>query len=266
MDWFRSHHGAPSDPKWLVVARKAKVSPALVISTFWMLLDYASQHQDRGSVQGFDIEVAAAFMGVEDEEVQAILTALSERGVIADGRLSNWDKRQPKREDDSKERVQRYRNAKKQEETQPEASVTQRNADVTQRNDREKEREKEREIIPLTPVEQEAQTTTTTGKAFAENDPLPLHVQNFLQESCPDWWEAHLRLALAGRAFPNHVALSSYAIEILRGWKKGEKAPQAPIPKMQAPEAVPSIPSLHDLRARRARALAEPIGGADATA
>jgi hypothetical protein len=82
-----------------------------------------------------------------------------------------------------------------------------------------------------------AQTTTTTGKPFSESDPLPLHVTNFLQESCPDWWEAHLRLALAGRAFQNPSALSSYATEILRGWKKGKNTPQAPLPEV--PSHVP---------------------------
>lgn len=94
MDWFRSHHGAPSDPKWLVIARKAKVAPVVVVSTFWMLLDYASQHQDRGTVTGFDVEVAAAFLGVEDEEVAAVLAVMEERGMIADGRLKSWEKRQ----------------------------------------------------------------------------------------------------------------------------------------------------------------------------
>jgi len=29
MDWFRSWHGAPNDPKWLVIARKAGVAPGM---------------------------------------------------------------------------------------------------------------------------------------------------------------------------------------------------------------------------------------------
>lgn len=41
MDWFRSHHGAPTDPKWQVIARRAKVTPAEVVALFWLLLDYA---------------------------------------------------------------------------------------------------------------------------------------------------------------------------------------------------------------------------------
>ena len=50
MDWFRSWHGAPTDAKWLLIARKSGTTPGQVSAVFWALLDYASQHADRGSV------------------------------------------------------------------------------------------------------------------------------------------------------------------------------------------------------------------------
>lgn len=144
----------------MVVARKAKVRPVVVVSVFWMLLDYASQHQNRGCVEDFDIEVTAAFLGIEDEEVSAVLTALQDKGIIIEGRIANWEKRQPKREreDDSAPRVQRHREANRAQ-SQPSAttvtpsqtSVTPCNAIVTPRNaqrDREIERERERLLPP----------------------------------------------------------------------------------------------------------------------
>lgn len=98
-----------------------------------------------------------------------------------------------------------------------------------------------------------------SGTSFSERDPLPVHVQNFLAQSCPDWWEGHLRLALAGRA-PQGIA--NYALGILRGWKRGDNTPQAPLPDVPvyvAPTKAPLLPpgarmlSLSELRDKRAK-------------
>lgn len=119
-DWFRSWHGAPTDNKWLVIARKAGVAPGIVSAIVWALFDHASQQDDRGCVRDFDIETYAAFSGFDEEHVRAVISALRDKGVISDYRLSNWEKRQPKREDNSTERVRsmRERNAVKRDETQ----------------------------------------------------------------------------------------------------------------------------------------------------
>lgn len=109
MDWFRSWHGAPTDHKWLVVARKAGTVPGIVSAVAWALFDYASQHNERGSIEGFDVETYAVFSGFDEATVQAIIDAMTDKAIIIDGRLAAWDKRQPKREDDSRERVRRYR-------------------------------------------------------------------------------------------------------------------------------------------------------------
>jgi hypothetical protein len=113
MDWFRSHHGAPTDPKWLLIAKRANVRPIHVIGTWWALLDYASQHSDRGSIDGFDTETFALFAGLEDEHVSRIVTTLRDKGLIADDRIAQWGKRQPKKEDDTAaERKRRSRDNK----------------------------------------------------------------------------------------------------------------------------------------------------------
>jgi len=110
MDWFRSHHGAPTDPKWLLIAKRASVRPIHVIGTWWALLDYASQHSDRGSIDGFDIETFALFAGLEEEHVSRIVTTLCDKGMIAGSRIAQWSKRQPKREDEGA--AERQRNSR----------------------------------------------------------------------------------------------------------------------------------------------------------
>ena len=124
------------------IARKSGTTPGQVSAVFWALLDYASQHADRGSVADFDIETFAAWSGWDDADIAAIIDAMQQKGVItADERLSAWDKRQPKREDDSAERVRRHR--ERALHTTENDTVTHRNADVTQSNAPDKIRSEE---------------------------------------------------------------------------------------------------------------------------
>lgn len=113
MDWFRSYHGAPTDPKWLSIARRAKVLPGQVASVVWAMFDYASQHEeDRGSIAGFDAEAICDFFGYEPKDVEAIIAALRDKRIITGDRFTAWDKRQPKREDPTaadRKRAQRER-------------------------------------------------------------------------------------------------------------------------------------------------------------
>jgi len=145
MDWFRSWHNAPTDPKWLVIAQRTRtegVTPGMVSAVAWALMDYASQNADRGSVDGFDAETYAAFTGWCEDQIEAIIEAMRGKGMITpDGRLAAWDKRQPKREDSSTERVRRHRETKRVTNALPDSDndVTQSNAmkrDVTQSNHR----------------------------------------------------------------------------------------------------------------------------------
>ena len=119
MDWFRSWHGAPTDPKWLVIAKRSETQPGIVSAVVWALFDFASQNEDsRGDVSGFDSETYAAFSGFEEKDIKRIIECLEEKNIIENGRLVAWDKRQPKREDNSTERVRNHRNKMKRDETQ----------------------------------------------------------------------------------------------------------------------------------------------------
>jgi hypothetical protein len=154
-EWFRSYHGAPTDPKWKVIAKRAGVRFGDVAAIVWALFDYASQHSERGSIDGFDAETLALTFDYEEAQIIAVIDALHAKNVLQDNAFVNWRKRQPKREDDSAGRVRRHR----------ERDVTQRNADVTQGNGREEEsREEESISVP----------SGTDASAASEDPPSPV--------------------------------------------------------------------------------------------
>jgi hypothetical protein len=115
-DWFRSWHGAPTDPKWVLIGRKAKCTPAVASAVGWALFDCASQAETRGDVSRFDAEAYAAWAGLKEETVARAIAAMVERGMIAGGRLSAWESRQ---RDNSTERTRAWRDRKKQSEVAP---------------------------------------------------------------------------------------------------------------------------------------------------
>lgn len=127
IEWFRSWHGAPTDPKWLLVARNAakrsethetQITPGMVSAVVWALFDHASQAEQRGNIQGFDVETYAVFSGFSEADIAAIIQEMIEKKLIISGCLAAWEKRQPKREDNSTPRVRAHRNAMKHNETQ----------------------------------------------------------------------------------------------------------------------------------------------------
>lgn len=117
MEWLRWYHGACSDAKWPLIARKSGTCVGIVVSVWAALLEQASQDEERGSIEGFDPETYDVLYGYEDGTCAAVLKAMTEKGLIADGCIAAWQKRQPKRERDdlSTERVRRYREKKRQQ-------------------------------------------------------------------------------------------------------------------------------------------------------
>ncbi len=152
ISWWRSWHGAPMDPKWQLIAARAKVKTIVVTSVAWALMDYASQNDPRGSIEGFDIEVYAFYSGIESEEVTAVIRAMTDKNIIVDNQFKNWEKRQPKREDDSTPRVRRYRESLHEED---DCNAMER--DVTQCNAPDKDKDKE------TDKETEAEAAATAA-------------------------------------------------------------------------------------------------------
>lgn len=109
--WLRLWHDMPTDPKWRVIARKSGRPIPEVLSVFTFMLTHASQAEERGSIEGWVHEDIAAALDIDEEDVAAIFSAME--GRVHDGkRLTGWEKRQPKREDDGsaeRKRLQRER-------------------------------------------------------------------------------------------------------------------------------------------------------------
>jgi hypothetical protein len=168
MDWFRSYHGAPTDPKWIVIANKANSKPGVVAAIWWYLMDMASQARVRGDVSAFDPEVCAAAFGWSEDEVVRVFDALRAKQLIsAESILTAWVERNP--DDYSTDRVRRFRQKVKQDETEGNAG----NADE------KRVEEKEIKDEPLAPDGEETdeirgQFATLIRKHFwiAEKPPL----------------------------------------------------------------------------------------------
>lgn len=151
-DWFRAWHGAPTDPKWRTIARRANSRPGDVFAVVSCLWDRASQARDRGSVAGYDCEIIADGLGYEPDEVERIISALIDKEVIIDGRIAAWEKYQPKREDNqSTERSRRFRDKNHETETtesqrdETQCNAMQRAATLDTETEEKREEEKKEE-------------------------------------------------------------------------------------------------------------------------
>lgn len=144
--WWRSWHGAPMDHKWSVIAARSGVKVGIVSAIAWALLDYASQHKERGTVEGFDVETYSVYSGFSEDEINAVIQAMTDKEVIRDGKFSNWDKRQPKSE---KEIQRATENRKKKQEREQRyemlQNVTEKYIDTESDKDTDKDKEKKEE-------------------------------------------------------------------------------------------------------------------------
>ena len=146
IDWFRWHHGSVTDPKFQLIARKAKQPLGNVIAVWAYLLETASASQQRGLIVGIDVEAVDCLLGAEDGTTAAIMAAMTERGLIDDGVIVSWEKRQPKREradDTSTARVQAFRERQRHE--------TPSNAMKRQETPREEKSREEKSNTPQPP-------------------------------------------------------------------------------------------------------------------
>lgn len=164
MDWFRWHHGSVTDPKFQLVARQAGASLSDVLAVWAYLLESASAAQERGDIGDIDAEALDCMFGFPTTETRTanIMAAMTKRGLLSDGRIAAWDRRQPKREDDTAADRKRRQREREHEErmaaavthdvshdvTHGHAENVPCHAEVTHGHDRGEER---REEIPSPP-------------------------------------------------------------------------------------------------------------------
>lgn len=132
MEWYRMYHGMPYDMKLRVVAKRAERPMVEVVAVWACLLDAASQHSNRGTIE-VDEESIAVSLGIEFEDVQAIMDAFRSKGLLGDDeRLTGWDKRQHMT---ATERSRKHRSKTKKEDA---TSGNAMQRDATPRNARER--------------------------------------------------------------------------------------------------------------------------------
>ena len=193
-DWVRLWHDMPTDPKWRTIARKSGQPLPCVISLFTLLMVNASANsEERGTLRNWDTEDAAAALDMEPEAVAAILGAM-EGKVIEGERLTGWERRQPKREDTSAERVRAFRERKRtlgntsgHNETHGNAGVTQCNAPET-----ETETDTDTDKTPLTPLP--GGESEKPAKKSRQKGPL-VYTPEF-----EAWWSVYPRKEAKGAA------------------------------------------------------------------
>ena len=162
MEWYRAYHGMPYDPKLKVVARRSGQPMSSVTAVWTCVLDAASQHDPRGTIN-IDPEEIAVFQDMELEAVEAILTALKSKNLIdEDNHLTNWHKRQ---HTTSAERVKKHRDSKKHDVTPCNAKKR----DVTASNAAKRKNDPDTEADTDSDAEKNTDTDTDTDSKTNSN-------------------------------------------------------------------------------------------------
>jgi flagellar biosynthesis GTPase FlhF len=127
IEWYRVYHGMPEDAKLRVIAKRSGQLMTHVVTVWLCVLDAASRHATRGTVE-VDSEQIAVVQEIDQSIVESILRTFYEKGMIGeDNILTGWKKRQYLSD---AERAKRYREGKKQDDTEnnaPSRSVTKNN-------------------------------------------------------------------------------------------------------------------------------------------
>ncbi len=229
-EWFRSGHGAPTDNKFLLIAKRAQVVPGMVSAVYWALLDFASQNEPRGSVEGFDTETYAEWAGWEEHDVIAIIAALTVKQAIIDGRIVAWEKRQPKREDPTATERQQKRRASLRDSNESNDSntpVTQCHAmsqNVTPRSEKIREDQRDDPLAPdlasqrMAAIDAIRQAGTVNADVLSRFDDM---WPELVQSQRIDWIYKALDFARA----KNATIPSAYAMGVLANSLMTNKEP-----------------------------------------
>lgn len=214
IQWFRWHHGSVTDPKFKLVAHKAKQSLATVIAVWAFLLEQASASDERGVFGDVDCESLDCLLGLEDGATAAIIHAMQGRGLICAGSVASWEKRQPKRErvdENSTERSRAFREKQRHatpetgDETPETDGATPCNATQHQKTPREEKRREEEK------TEEAPSAKSPAGSALPKNWILPAQWAAWAQGERPD-------------LDPNRVADEFRDYWIAKPGKEGRKA------------------------------------------
>ena len=225
VNWFRWWHGSVTDPKFGAVSLRAKCSLPETLAVWVALLEHASQADNRGDISDCPADEVAWALRMDIDTVTSILSAMESRGLIRDGRIEGWERRQPLREDavgeeakPSSQRVREYRQRQKlaleaqrnADETPCNADETPCNADETPQRERREDTEKIRgegeqsEVDSLPTASREAEDPAPASPSRAQrseppasrlpkNWALPKSWGEWALRERPDWDQEHVR-------------------------------------------------------------------------
>lgn len=216
IDWFRWHHGTVTDQKFPLIAHKAGSKVSEVIAVWACLLEAASMADPRGNPGTIDFEALDFSLGMSGGQAQAIHKAMQDRGLLGeDGSISSWDKRQPKKEDDSANERKRRQREREHElamarvTTGESRDVTLSHADVTRcharvEESREERREEEKspagdsakvsDLCPHSAIVELYHTTLPTARRIRDWTParqqaLRSRWREKTERQTLDWWQ-----------------------------------------------------------------------------
>ena len=246
IDWFRWHHGSVTDPKFQLVAKKANASFGDVIAVWAFILESASASDDRGTIGDIDFESIDCLLNSEEGTTERIIECMRSRGLINSSRICSWEKRQPKREDDTAAERKRRQRERDQElkmagyvtdevsRNEPEchADVTTSHADVTHCHDREEKRREEVNHGSDKPTRKKATALPAdfypneSGVAYAEEKRISMAVE---LESFRNWHQAK------GGTFKDWQACwRTWCDKAVEFGRTGKSAAHAALPNGQA--------------------------------
>ncbi|NMV37227.1 hypothetical protein [Ralstonia insidiosa] len=203
MDWFRWHNGSVTDPKFQLVARKAGASLPDVLAVWAFVLETANQSADRGSFGAIDAETLDCLFNFPDTETRTadILRAMEQRGLILEGRVVSWEKRQPKREREDNTAAERKRRQRDRDAADDgvSESVTPCHAMSHQKTPREEESREEEKTPPQTLPKNKGGSGSaspaprTTASRLPDDWTLSKALGDWALQERPDWTAEHVR-------------------------------------------------------------------------
>lgn len=153
----------PTDPKWRVIAKRSGRSISEIMAVFnFILVNASCNDMKRGVTHNLFHDDIAAALDLDTPHVSSIIEAM--QGKVLDGdAVTGWEKRQPKREDSSTERVKEFRKR----------NVTQGNARLDTDTDKEKKEEDSTASQSSAPPASQPVLKNQSEKAMQEKKPVP---------------------------------------------------------------------------------------------
>jgi hypothetical protein len=152
--WFRHYAGMCSDPKFGGIARRAKVGRDRAVFVFAYILECASEANSGGAF-AWDADAVADILNCETAEITAVYSEIEAAGLVADGMVTSWAKRQFESDKDptnaDRQRKYRARNGRVTGESRPD--------NAAHSTETETEEEKKEEIsVPSEPRPKQVRT------------------------------------------------------------------------------------------------------------